>query len=97
MVLHFCSTTTTNVTCSLLIAHASSNSIDDAVIGDVRGKGLMLGVELVTDHELKTPAKAEIIHIMEQMKGLGSFLIHKPFASTFLELSLKTLTNINLQ
>ncbi|CAM8897727.1 unnamed protein product [Rhodiola kirilowii] len=41
------------------------------IIGDVRGKGLMLGVELVTDRELKTPAKVETLHVMEQMKDLG--------------------------
>ncbi|KAG0452455.1 hypothetical protein HPP92_025119 [Vanilla planifolia] len=41
------------------------------IIGDVRGRGLMLGVELVTDRQLKTPAKAEILHIMDLMKELG--------------------------
>ncbi|KAK9092524.1 hypothetical protein Syun_027435 [Stephania yunnanensis] len=41
------------------------------VIGDVRGRGLMLGVELVTDRHLKTPAKTEILHVMEQMKDVG--------------------------
>lgn len=29
----------------------------------------MLGVELVNDRELKTPAKAEILHIMDEMRG----------------------------
>ncbi|KAL5550670.1 hypothetical protein UlMin_000846 [Ulmus minor] len=41
------------------------------LIGDVRGRGFMLGVELVTDRELKTPAKAETLHIMDQMKDVG--------------------------
>ncbi|KAK9734346.1 hypothetical protein RND81_04G133200 [Saponaria officinalis] len=41
------------------------------LIGDVRGKGLILGVELVTDSQKKTPAKAEILHVMDQMKEMG--------------------------
>uniref|UniRef100_A0A1D1Z7R4 alanine--glyoxylate transaminase n=1 Tax=Anthurium amnicola TaxID=1678845 RepID=A0A1D1Z7R4_9ARAE len=41
------------------------------IIGDVRGRGLMLGVELVTDRESKTPAKAEILHVMNTMKEIG--------------------------
>ncbi|KAK3024366.1 hypothetical protein RJ639_043270 [Escallonia herrerae] len=34
-------------------------------------RGLMLGVELVTDHELKTLANVETLHLMDQMKELG--------------------------
>ncbi|GMI93062.1 alanine:glyoxylate aminotransferase 3 [Hibiscus trionum] len=41
------------------------------LIGDVRGRGLMLGVELVTDQELKTPAKLETLHVMDQLKETG--------------------------
>ncbi|KAK6778297.1 hypothetical protein RDI58_025015 [Solanum bulbocastanum] len=41
------------------------------IVGDVRGRGLLLGVELVTDRKLKTPAKAETLHIMDQMKDMG--------------------------
>ncbi|XP_013630040.1 alanine--glyoxylate aminotransferase 2 homolog 2, mitochondrial isoform X2 [Brassica napus] len=41
------------------------------IIGDVRGRGLMLGIELVSDRKLKTPATAETLHIMDQMKELG--------------------------
>ena len=31
---------------------------------------MLLGVELVKDRELKTPAKAELLQIIEHMKGL---------------------------
>ena len=42
-----------------------------SVIGDVRGKGLMLGVELVKDRTTKEPAKEETLHVFEMAKDLG--------------------------
>ena len=45
-----------------------------AIIGDVRGKGLMLGVELVKDHTTKEPAKAETAQVLELTRDLGLLL-----------------------
>jgi alanine-glyoxylate transaminase/(R)-3-amino-2-methylpropionate-pyruvate transaminase len=41
------------------------------VIGDVRGKGLMTGVELVKDRKTKEPAKDESVQVLERAKELG--------------------------
>jgi len=41
------------------------------VIGEVRGKGLMTGVELVKDRKTKEPAKDESAQVLERAKELG--------------------------
>ncbi len=41
------------------------------IIGDVRGKGLMLGIELVKDRATKEPAKSECAQVLETCKDLG--------------------------
>ncbi len=44
------------------------------LIGEVRGLGLMLGVELVRDRKSKTPANTEAAELMERAKDRGLIL-----------------------
>jgi alanine-glyoxylate transaminase/(R)-3-amino-2-methylpropionate-pyruvate transaminase len=44
------------------------------VIGDVRGKGLLLGIELVKDRGTKEPAKAECAEVLERCREMGLLL-----------------------
>src|SRR5215470_1865695 len=44
------------------------------IIGDVRGKGLMLDVELVKERSTKEPAKAECAQILENCREMGLLL-----------------------
>ena len=44
------------------------------IIGDVRGKGLMLGVEMVKDRVTKEPAKAECGQVLEYAREMGLLL-----------------------
>ncbi len=43
-------------------------------IGDVRGKGLMLCIELVKDRQTKEPAKAECAQVLELAREMGLLL-----------------------
>jgi 4-aminobutyrate aminotransferase len=45
------------------------------VIGDVRGKGLMIGVELVKDQETKQPAAEEALDVMNKCFKRGLAII----------------------
>lgn len=44
------------------------------LVGDVRGKGLFIGVELVTDREQRTPAGREAGYAANRMRELGVLL-----------------------
>jgi 4-aminobutyrate aminotransferase-like enzyme len=44
------------------------------LIGDVRGRGLFIGVELVLDRQTLAPAAAEASYIVERMKERGILL-----------------------
>jgi alanine-glyoxylate transaminase/(R)-3-amino-2-methylpropionate-pyruvate transaminase len=44
------------------------------LVGDVRGMGLMLGVELVRDRGRKTPAKEETLDVLEAAREMGVLL-----------------------
>jgi alanine-glyoxylate transaminase/(R)-3-amino-2-methylpropionate-pyruvate transaminase len=41
------------------------------LIGDVRGRGLMIGVELVKDRATKEPAKQECLQVLEMAREMG--------------------------
>lgn len=42
------------------------------IIGDVRGKGLMIGIELISNSETKRPLESErIFEIFENIKNMG--------------------------
>jgi alanine-glyoxylate transaminase/(R)-3-amino-2-methylpropionate-pyruvate transaminase len=44
------------------------------LIGDVRGRGLLLGIELVKDRATKEPATAECAQVLESCREMGLLL-----------------------
>lgn len=54
-----------------LLARLRELQDDFPIIGDVRGVGLFLGIELVTDREQKTPATAQASYLTNRMRQLG--------------------------
>lgn len=59
---------------SLLMSGLRSLQEKHSLIGQVRGRGLMIGCELVTDREKKTPAKDECLRVFEKCRDLGLLL-----------------------
>jgi alanine-glyoxylate transaminase / (R)-3-amino-2-methylpropionate-pyruvate transaminase len=59
---------------NLLLAGFDRLSKKHNLIGEVRGKGLMLGIELVKDRVTKAPAKEECAQVHETARDLGLLL-----------------------
>ena len=57
-----------------LTAGFQSLAAKHALIGDIRGLGLMLGIELVKDRTTKEPAKEACAEVFERCKDLGLLL-----------------------
>lgn len=54
-----------------LIAGLEKLKASHKLIGDVRGMGLMLGMEIVSDRATRAPGKAETIEVLEATRELG--------------------------
>jgi alanine-glyoxylate transaminase/(R)-3-amino-2-methylpropionate-pyruvate transaminase len=59
---------------SQILAGLESLKAKHSLIGDVRGKGLLLGIELVKDRATKEPATAECARVLESCRDMGLLL-----------------------
>jgi 4-aminobutyrate aminotransferase-like enzyme/Ser/Thr protein kinase RdoA (MazF antagonist) len=55
----------------ILIAGLKQLQAKHALIGDVRGSGLFLGIDLVRDHETRTPAADEAGYVVDRLRDCG--------------------------
>jgi alanine-glyoxylate transaminase/(R)-3-amino-2-methylpropionate-pyruvate transaminase len=59
---------------AMILAGLEELKAKHEIIGDVRGKGLLMGVELVKDRASKEPARAECAQVLEACRDLGLLL-----------------------
>ncbi|MCY3965291.1 MAG: aspartate aminotransferase family protein [Acidobacteria bacterium] len=59
---------------SRLLAGLRALAHDHEAIGDVRGQGLMIGVELVADRKARTPGTALTGRVLDELKDLGALV-----------------------
>jgi 4-aminobutyrate aminotransferase-like enzyme len=67
---------------SVLLESLRTSIGDYPLVGDIRGSGLFVGVELVKDRGALTPAAAEASEIVNRMRALGILIgTDGPFAN----------------
>lgn len=59
---------------SFLMEHLSQQKAKHPIIGDVRGTGLFIGVDLIKDETLRTPATEEAEYLVSRLKENYIFL-----------------------